>query len=377
MGRIGSWLTGLALVTLVVVVSPQAAAQDHGEVYTMTAERSRQVQTTLAGIEADKAGFVHQLLMSWTPYVDNAQYDLFGELQRVAMRAPAWQLYGASLVGDFTTMVRILRGEESAGRYVNGLSQPEARVAADSGWEVVEPDAFPTGTEDNLVYVPIAPCRIVDTRGSGARTGVIPNNGTRDFDLEAQGLTSGQGGVASCTGLPSFSHFGWAVNVTVTGFTAVGGLKAWGFSTPEPLASIINFSPGQSAVANGIVLTGCYACTDDITIRAFGSQTHVIIDVMGYFRQAETSQATVTRVAGTQTTVNAGSFTFVSGGACPAGTQLIGGELDFLSGGNVLVGEMARSSSTTMRFWAVNQDAGARDAVAYSVCQDTPIRAAP
>ncbi|MCL4849600.1 MAG: hypothetical protein KJ066_23855, partial [Acidobacteria bacterium] len=113
MGRIGSWLTGLALVTLVVVVPSEAAAQDQGEVYTMTAERSRQVQTTLAGIEADKAGFVHQLLMSWLPYVDNAQYDLFGELQPIAMRAPAWQLYGASLVGDFTTMVRILRGEES------------------------------------------------------------------------------------------------------------------------------------------------------------------------------------------------------------------------------------------------------------------------
>jgi hypothetical protein len=161
------------------------------------------------------------------------------------------------------------------------------------------PNAFPTGTTDNLVYVPIAPCRVVDTRGTGARTGMIPNNGTRSFDLELDAFTSGQGGAAACAGLPSFSHYGWAANVTVTGYSAVGGLKAWGFSAPEPNASIINFAPGSFALANGLILTGCYGCVDDITIRAFGSATHVIIDVMGYFRQAQTSTAAVTRVAGT------------------------------------------------------------------------------
>lgn len=39
-----------------------------------------------------------------------------------------------------------------------------------------------------------------------------------------------------------------------------------------------------------------------------------------------------------------------------------------------MVGEMRRASSTQMRFWAVNQDGSANNAVAYSVCQDTPIK---
>jgi hypothetical protein len=39
-----------------------------------------------------------------------------------------------------------------------------------------------------------------------------------------------------------------------------------------------------------------------------------------------------------------------------------------------MVGEMRRASSTQMRFWAVKQDSVARNAVAYSVCQDTPIK---
>jgi hypothetical protein len=377
MRTFGSSFTALALAALVTLgAAGTVAAQDQGEVYTMPAERSRQVQTTLAGIEADKAGFVHQLLMSWTPYVDNATYDLFGELQGIAMRAPAWQLYGASLVGDFKTMVRILRGEEAAGRYVNGLTEPEARTAHDTSWEVVEPDDFPTGTEDNLVYVPIAPCRIVDTRGTGARTGVIPNNGTRSFDLESEGFTSGQGGVASCTGLPSFSHFGWAVNVTVTGYTAVGGLKAWGFSKTEPLASIINFSPGQSAVANGVILTGCYGCSDDITIRAFGSATHVIIDVMGYFRQAQTSSAAVTRVAGTATNVNAGARSFVASGLCPAGTRFLALEVDH-TGSDTSVGEFKETSATGGNAWIINNDAFVVSVTVYARCMDTPIQATP
>ncbi|MDR7420719.1 MAG: hypothetical protein QN178_17625, partial [Armatimonadota bacterium] len=196
----------------------------------------------------------------------------------------------------------------------------------------------------------------------------------RSFDLESDAFFAGQGVSGPCTGLPSFSYAAWAVNVTVTGYGAVGGLKAWGFGGTEPNASIINYSSSISpAVANGLILTGCYACADDITVKTFGSATHIIIDVVGYFRPAGVQNAATTRFAGFTTSVGAGSYSFVLGGTCPAGTTLIGGELDFLTGGNVMIGEMARFSSTQMRFWAVNQDGGVNNAVGYSVCQDTPI----
>ncbi len=267
----------IALAAIVGMAPATSSAQDAP----MTAQRSWEVQATLAGIEADKADFVHKLFMNWAPYVDTNVYDLWGELQSVAMKAPAWQLYGASLVGDFETMVRIIRGEEGAGSHINALAEAEPKAVHDLLYREIDPNAFPTGTTDNLVYVPIAPCRVVDTRGVGARTGVIPANGTRSFDLEAQGLSSGQGGDAACSGLPAFSHYGWAVNITVTGYSGVGFLKAWGFSAAETSASVINFSTTIApAVANGLILTGCYACVDDITIRA-SSATHVIIDVMG------------------------------------------------------------------------------------------------
>lgn len=367
------WLTCLAGVGL---VGGALVAQERTDA--MTAERSYAIQRQLQAIDANRAGFVHQLFLKWNPYVDNAQYDLWEELGPIAMRAPAWQLYAASLVGDFETMTRLLMGFESPGRYINALSEPQPVAAVGTFGGTVEPQAF-GDTSDQLVFTPIAPCRVVDTRpgpgGPGARTGVLADGASRSFDLEADAFAAGQGVSGPCTGLPRFSYAAWAVNVTVTGYSGVGGLKAWGFSQTEPNASIINYSTSISpAVANGLILTGCYGCADDITVKTFGSATHIIIDVIGYFRPAGIANAATTRVAGTTTTVNAGSFKFVSGGACPAGTTLIGGELAWLSGANVLVGEMARSSSTTMRFWAVNQDGSARDAVAYSLCQDTPIK---
>lgn len=376
MGRGQRGFVGLAMAGLVGAVGSGLVAQEPASV--MTAERSYAIQRQLQAAEANRAAFVNQLFLKWNPYVDNAQYDLWEELEPIAMRAPAWQLYAASLVGDFETMTRLLMGLDSPSRYINAISEPQPLAAAGTFGGTVEPQAF-GDTNDQLVFTPIQPCRVVDTRpgpgGSGARTGVLADGATRSFDLESDAFTAGQGVSGPCTGLPNFSYLAWAVNVTVTGYGGVGGLKAWGFGGTEPNASIINYSSSIApAVANGLILTGCYACSDDITVKTFGSATHIIIDVIGYFAPAGIANASTTRVAGTTTTVGAGSFTFVTGGACPAGTTLIGGELDFLTGGNVMVGEIARVSSTQMRFWAVNQDGGSNNAVAYSVCQDTPIR---
>jgi hypothetical protein len=366
-----SWKV-LLVVVLLGLAGPRLGAQDRTEV-DRDLQRSYAIQAALADIDTNRANVVHDFLMSWTPYVDNQKYDLFEEVGPIAMRAPAWQLYGASLVGDFETMMKVLLGEVGAGRFINALSQPEARVAYDPAWEViVEPDAL-GATQDSLVYTPIPPCRVVDTRGTGARTGIIPANGSRTFDLESEAFTSGQGVGGPCTGLPGFSHYGWAVNVTVTGYTAVGGLKAWGFGGTEPNASIINYAPGSGALANGLILTGCYGCVDDITVKAFSAATHVIIDVIGYFRSAEVSQAAVTRVAGTETPVNSGARQYVNGGPCPAGTRLIAGEASH-GGFDVSLGEDEQANSTSWRYWVINNDSTARTVTVYSRCMDTPIK---
>jgi hypothetical protein len=263
----------------------------------------------------------------------------------------------------------VLRGRVGAGALINTLDEPQAKAFASPLNNLGE-------TTSQLVFTPIPPCRMVDTRGTGARTGILAANTSRTFDLTTDGYTKGQGGQTSgCTGLPSVSHYGWAVNITVTDYTANGGLQVYPSGGTVPATSLINYFPGAYALANNGTVTGCYLCSDDITVRAFGAATHVIIDVMGYFERATTTgllASAVTRVAGTAVTVSAGSQAFVTGGACPAGTLLIGGENDF-SGADVAIGESRQTSTTSWIMWMINNDSAGRSVTVFSRCMDTPV----
>ena len=189
----------------------------------MTKERSWEVQGIVGNIDANKSAAVNQLLTEWQANLDPTVYDVWAELSDIAMKAPAWQIYAAALTGDFNTMTNILLGRESAGKYINALSAPQQKVPMGFGRK--GPMVLGDYTQ-SLVYTPIAPCRMVDTRGSGARTGVIAANATRSFDVTTNGFSKGQGSATSCTGLPGYSYAAWALNVTVTnGYVAAGGLK--------------------------------------------------------------------------------------------------------------------------------------------------------
>jgi hypothetical protein len=180
-------------------------------------------------------------------------------------------------------------------------------------------------------------------------------------------------------GLPSFHHIGWAVNITVLGngpYTTHGGLKQWPFTGPEPFASVINWTPGlNGAIANAVIATGCPGCADSIFVKNFGADpTHVIIDVMGFFEDGTISSPAATSFAGLPVSVASGSDTAVNGGTCPAGTALIGGEIEHANTGSVAVGASRQLSSTQWGFMVSNSSSSPVSVTAYSRCQDAPIK---
>lgn len=126
--------------------------------YPLAGRQDLSVDAHLAGITADRAAFVSAFLHKWDMAL-GPDYNLEEELGPIATKAPVWQRYGASLVGDLPTMLRILGG-----------------------------------TMDSLVFVPITPCRVVDTRGSGARTRPLVPGSARLFDLTTGGFAKGAGG---------------------------------------------------------------------------------------------------------------------------------------------------------------------------------------
>jgi hypothetical protein len=368
----------VAIVAFLILGSGIGHAQNPSGAQ-MTAERSWQLQSILQNIDADRETWVNLLISRWSAVLNPAVYDPASELGSVARVAPAWQVYGAYLATDFLTASDILHGRKNAGPYIAAQSASGETQAQ----SVAAPQVLGDSFTEQVYNVVSPPCRVVDTRLAGARTGPLVPGVQRTFDLGADAETDGQGGgpfAPSCGTLPSFHPIAWAINIAVVGvsaYTGHGFVKVWPFTGPEPNASVINWMPGQNgAISNGLTLTGCPGCADSIFVKSFGvDQTHLIIDVMGYYSPATFNSSTVTRVAGAPVSVpGTGVGTFVPGAACPAGTVLVGGDVDHGSTGAVVVSSSGQVSPTTWIFKMVNGTGSAVGVTAFSRCMDTPVK---
>jgi hypothetical protein len=127
-------------------------------------------------------------------------------------------------------------------------------------------------------YHALPPARILDTRnGTGGFTGAIAPASVIDV------LVTGQGGVPA-TGVSAV-----VLNVTVTQPTAVAGfLTLFPSGSPLPLASNLNFTPGQNIPNLVIVKVGANGRVS--TYNSDGN-THVIFDVAGWFSDTDTGNA--------------------------------------------------------------------------------------
>ena len=129
-------------------------------------------------------------------------------------------------------------------------------------------------------FYPLTPCRVVDTRGpTGPQGGpALSANTTRNFTII---------GVNGC-GVPTTAKAA-AMNVTAILATDGGDLRIWPYQSPVPLASVINFSTADFALANGAIIPLANIGGLDISVQTdmpAGSNgtVHLVIDVAGYFQ---------------------------------------------------------------------------------------------
>jgi hypothetical protein len=136
-------------------------------------------------------------------------------------------------------------------------------------------------SQADLVYTPVTPCRIVDTRVAGG-----PLNAGFSRSFKVTGDATFQGG-ANCA-VPFGPATSAMVNFVAVGAAGPGNLQITPFGQPLPTASIINYSTVQN-VANGLAVALCdpsaNTCTFDITIQANNSTVHLVADVQGYFQR--------------------------------------------------------------------------------------------
>ncbi len=132
-------------------------------------------------------------------------------------------------------------------------------------------------SDEDSTYVPIANCRLFDTRPAPHNVG--PKNtplGPGDSNVYTQPVTGTNG---NCT-IPS-DAVGVSMNVTITDPTAQSNLRVFPANEPTPLASNLNWLPGQSPTPNKVDVK--LSVDGKMKLFNYNGTVNVLADVVGYY----------------------------------------------------------------------------------------------
>jgi hypothetical protein len=131
----------------------------------------------------------------------------------------------------------------------------------------IESDIGPGGT----AFVPVTPCRIVDTRGPAGTFGApaLAPGSPRNFPLLS----------GPCAGLPG-AVLGYSLNITATNTAGTGFFKVFPQGGTAPVVSTLNYVAGQTVANAAIVPAGTGG---GITVSAGVAGADLLVDINGYF----------------------------------------------------------------------------------------------
>lgn len=208
------------------------------------------------------------------------------------MRSAKLKVAGAALV--------LVMGALAGVAYAQAVDDSDTGVLQPNAGAGVQAAAIGTQQFERK-FVPIAPCRVADTRG-GTSPGKIQPNSVKGFDAFGGNL-SAQGGSGSGCGIPSYAE-ALEMNITAvdpdgTGFLRGAAQNSYlilngdpGTSQTLPNATLVNYSTALNA-SNAVTLPLCYssggftlfACSGgkEFRLGAFTEATHVVVDAVGYY----------------------------------------------------------------------------------------------
>lgn len=172
---------------------------------------------------------------------------------------------------------------------VAGWQAPTATSAAVEGWSppvtsgvqnASEVSALATGPAKGTqtLFVPIVPCRIVDTRKAG---GILTKNSSRSFYVQGATGFASQGGMTDGCGIPSYATAA-SFSFTTTESTGKGRLVAWPAGSAMPNATVTSYTNANKVTANPTIAVAAGA-GKQLAVRNQDYATHLVIDVMGYY----------------------------------------------------------------------------------------------
>jgi len=127
-------------------------------------------------------------------------------------------------------------------------------------------------------FVPLDPCRIVDTRAGG---GKLAANSTRGFLVKGTSGFAPQGGKAGGCGVPN-SAVSVSVSVTTTISSANNRLVAYPAGGVVPTSTTVSCLKSANVTGSSVVKLAS-GTGQVMAIHNFNATTHVVVDVVGYY----------------------------------------------------------------------------------------------
>ena len=228
---------------------------------------------------------------------------------------------------------------ERVGQRAHGADEiPAAIVEATTDPQLLgDPD-------EDLVYVPLPPCRFIDTRLVAGRF-----FGFREYDIALPGST--YGGDATCQPTTNFGVGDDEIGALAMNLTIINPANAPGFAAAKPtqnapLSSLANwYEIGEfvQAANQGIVALDLSSAAPEFVVQT-SAQVHVIVDIFGAFLPPVATALEVTEV---QTPWSILAHDFDVTATCPAGDTVTGGGFNHSSGtlGGVLETQSSKDGS--------------------------------
>lgn len=274
---------------------------------------------TLRAQAVDRNSVAREILDAWGDYLipvdaeNNSPYGPF-DLRRALRRATPEQLLDARNAKTFDDVVAALPRTTGGGVVPRALAVGE-RIPLVLG-----------DTTDDLVYTPVTPCRIIDTRVSSAPYTKPASNAGHSFYVTLASHTDyiAEGGSPTSCGIPSNPKpSAVAVNLT-SALSTTSGYLTINPSTFPPTTSLLNYTATIN-IANAAIVNSNTNAGDEIFIYNGSGSTDIVVDIMGYFTPPAATPLD-SQVLETVATVPVNNFTVFSP-PCPAGFILTGGGL--------------------------------------------------
>ena len=157
-----------------------------------------------------------------------------------------------------------------------GPVSPNADPGGD-GPAVVAPAALTPVSKQQMVYSPIAPCRVVDTR----KTSPLSSGSTRNFYVAGGFGFAPQGGKTGGCGVP-LGATSVSVSITAIDPSGVGFLQASPSDSPTSVVTVLNY--GKQGITSGATLGLGLGSSPQLRVKNSGGPTDLAIDVTGYYR---------------------------------------------------------------------------------------------